>query len=173
VKLDSMNALYLAQLRDMHSAEEQLIEALPKMAKAAASPELARAFQTHLTETKSHLDRLSRILQTLGEKPAGEKCEAMEGLIKEGKEVIDAKGDDRVRDAALIVCAQKVEHYEIGSYGSLCTHAKMMGRSEDQRLLGDTLEEEKHADELLTTIAESHLNAEAARARPRGPPPGF
>lgn len=164
VKLDSMNSLYLAQLRDMHSAEKQLVAALPKMAKAASNPELAEAFETHLGETRNQLERLDTILEGLGEKPGRERCEAMAGLIEEGKEVLDAKGDDQVRDAALIVIAQKVEHYEIGSYGSLCTHAKLLDRSNDLKLLAATLEEEKHADELLTSLAESHVNTDAARA---------
>ncbi len=133
-----MNALYLAQIRDMHSAEKQLIAALPKMAKAATAPVLRDAFTDHLEETRNHLERINAVLEALGEKPGAEKCEAMAGLIEEGKEVIDADAEDHVRDAALIVCAQKVEHYEIASYGSLCTHAKLMGRRGDSKLLGAT-----------------------------------
>jgi ferritin-like metal-binding protein YciE len=164
VKLDSMHALYLAQLRDMHSAEKQLVAALPKLAKTATAPELAAAFEQHLEETKGHLDRINTILDSLGEKPGRDRCEAMAGLIEEGKEIIDAQGEDHVRDAALIVAAQKVEHYEIASYGSLCTHAKLLGRTADHKLLGDTLEEEKRTDQSLTQLAQSHINADAARA---------
>jgi ferritin-like metal-binding protein YciE len=163
VKLDSMEALYLAQLRDMHNAEKQLIAALPKMVKAASTPELAEAFERHLEETRRHLERINTILDNLGEKPGRDRCEAMAGLIEECKETIDAQGEEHVRDASLIVHAQKVEHYEIASYGSLCTHAKLLGRTTDQKLLGDTLSEEKQTDGRLTQLAESHINADAAR----------
>jgi ferritin-like metal-binding protein YciE len=162
MKLDSMTSLYVSELRDMHSAEKQLIAALPKMAKAASTPELAEAFQDHLEQTKVHLERLNSILADLGESAGREKCEAMAGLVTEGKEVIDADADEIVRDVALIVAAQKVEHYEIAGYGSLCTFAKLMGRRQDQKLLGQTLDEEKNADSLLTKIAESHVNMDAA-----------
>jgi ferritin-like metal-binding protein YciE len=164
MKLDSMASLYVSELRDMYSAEKQLIAALPKMAKAASTPDLAEAFQNHLLETKEHLERLNSIFEGLGEKPGRDKCEAMAGLVEEGKEVIDAKGEDDIRDAALIVAAQKVEHYEIAGYGSLCVFAKLMGRRQDAKLLGQILEEEKNADLLLTSLAESHINAEASRA---------
>lgn len=163
MKLDSMSSLYISELRDMYSAEKQLIAALPKMAKAAGTPDLAEAFQNHLMETKEHLERLNSIFESLGEKPGRDKCEAMAGLVEEGKEVIDAKGEDDIRDAALIVAAQKVEHYEIAGYGSLCVFSKLLGRRQDAKLLGQTLEEEKNADLLLTSLAESHINAEAIR----------
>lgn len=166
MKLDSMTSLYVAELRDMYSAEKQLIAALPKMAKAASSPQLVEAFQSHLEQTKVHLERITQILEGLGESTGREKCEAMAGLVTEGKEVIDAKGEDHVRDAALIVAAQKVEHYEIASYGSLCTFAKLMGRRQDQKLLGQTLEEEKETDSLLTQIAETQVNTDASNEAP-------
>jgi ferritin-like metal-binding protein YciE len=161
MKLDSMTSLYVSELRDMHSAEKQLIAALPKLAKAAGTPELAQAFEDHLEETKVHLERINTILEGLGEKPGRDKCEAMAGLVEESKEVIDAKGEDDVRNAALIVAAQKAEHYEIASYGSLCVFAKLMGRRQDAKLLGQTLDEEKAADLKLTELAESTINVEA------------
>lgn len=164
LKLDSMTSLYVAELQDMHSAETQLIAALPKMAKAATTPDLAAAFQEHLVQTREHLRRLEEILGDIGESAGSEKCEAMAGLVEEGKEVIDADGEDEIRDAALIVAAQKVEHYEIAGYGSLCVFAKMLGRQQDARLLGRTLDEEKATDHTLTTLAEGTVNAHAARA---------
>lgn len=161
---ESLLSLYISELQDLYNAERQLTKALPKMAKAASSRELAQAFRNHLSETEGHINRLEKIFENLEEKPAGEKCEAMEGLIAEGNEAAKAKGDDAVRDAGLIVAAQKVEHYEIAGYGSVCTFAKLLGRRDDLRLLKEIIQEEKTADTSLTALAERVINLEAAAA---------
>jgi ferritin-like metal-binding protein YciE len=158
----SMLDLYASEIQDMYNAEKQLIKALPKIAKAASSESLSNAILSHLEETQGHVRRLEMILKDLHKKPGGEKCEAMEGLIAEGDEVANAEGDDAVRDAGIILAAQKVEHYEIAGYGTLCVFAKLLGRKEDHRLLGEILAEEKNADSGLTRIAESEINVEAA-----------
>jgi len=162
MKLNTMEELFVGELRDIYYAEKQLVKALPKMAKAATEPQLRTAFEEHLEETKGQVSRLEQVFSSLGLKPRGEKCEAMEGMIEEGKEIIDADGEDAVRDAALIAGAQKVEHYEIAAYGCLVTWAKQLGHNEAASLLGETLAEEKAADEKLTSLAESGVNAEAA-----------
>lgn len=164
MKLDSMKDLYVSVLQDAHDGEMQMIKALPKLARGATSPELAKAFQSHLEETKEQAKRLEQILADLGEKPGANPCEAMEGLVAEGDEMLKAKGDAATRDAGLIVAAQKVEHYEIAGYGSLCTFARLLGREFDETLLEQCLEEEKHADEALTALAEGEINAEASTA---------
>jgi ferritin-like metal-binding protein YciE len=161
MKLTNLSDLYLFELQDMYSAEKQLTRALPKMAKAAASPELRSALEEHLQETQTQVERLETILGNLGKKPSRGKCEAMEGLVEESKEIIDTDGDDAVRDAGLIVHGQKVEHYEIASYGSLRAFARLLGREEDVSLLEQTLEEEKHADETLNQLAEAGINQQA------------
>jgi ferritin-like metal-binding protein YciE len=145
----------------MYSAEKQLTRALPKMAKAASTPELRSALEEHLQVTQTQLERLETILGNLGKKPSKNKCEAMQGLVEEGKEIIEMDGEDIVRDAGLIVHGQKVEHYEIASYGSLATFAKLLGRQEDANLLGQTLDEEKEADQKLNQIAEGSINQQA------------
>jgi len=160
---ESMMELYVSELQDLFSAEEQLIKALPKMAEKAASPELADAFRAHLAETREHSARLREILSRLDRKTGGEQCEAMEGLIKEGTEALKAKGSDEVRDAGIIVAAQKVEHYEIAGYGSMCSFAKLLGRTEDAALLQMTLDEEHAANKKLNDLAESEINAAALR----------
>jgi ferritin-like metal-binding protein YciE len=162
MKAGSMMELYVSELQDMFAAEEMLIRALPKMAERSNSPELADAFQHHLSETKEHSNRLREIITRLGHKPGGERCKAMEGLIAEGEDILKARGEDDVRDAGIIVAAQKVEHYEIAGYGSLCAFARHLGRQEDMSLLQATLEEEKNADRTLTNIAESEINVEAS-----------
>lgn len=161
MKLTNLSDLYVAELQDMYSAEKQLTRALPKMAKAASNPELRSALEEHLQVTQTQLERLETILGNLGKKPGKNKCEAMQGLVEEGKELIDMDGEDIIRDAGLIVAGQKVEHYEIASYGSLATFAKLLGREEDADLLGQTLEEEKEADQKLNQIAENGLNQQA------------
>lgn len=163
LKLESLRDLYLTELRDLYSAEKQLIEALPKMAEAATSPALKAAFRTHLQETEGHVSRLEQIFEAANEKPGGETCEAMKGLIEEGELYVDAKGSDEVRDAGLIAAAQKVEHYEIAGYGTVRTYAKLLGRTEIANLLQQTLEEEKEADQTLSRIAEG-VNIEAKAA---------
>jgi ferritin-like metal-binding protein YciE len=161
MKINSLADLYLEQIRDMHSCESQLIKALPKMANAANNSELKKAFEKHLEQTKVHQQRLDHILAIL-EKPAGRKvCAAAAGLIKEADEVIENEGDDDARDAGLICAAQKLEHYEIASYGCLRTYAKMLDREQETGLLGDTLEEEKHADVELTKLAMTVINKAA------------
>jgi ferritin-like metal-binding protein YciE len=162
--LDNLETLLVLQLRDLYSAEEQLIEALPKMAEAAASPELKRAFNSHLGETRGQKQRLEQAFRALGQEPRGETCEAMQGLISEGDEIIGMDGDPEVKDAALIAAAQRVEHYEIAGYGCARTFAMRRGRAQVAELLQQTLEEEKNADDLLTQIAEHSINAQAAHA---------
>ena len=164
LNLQSFDDLYVAQLQDLYSAETQLVDALPKMADAATHPELKRAFQDHLSATKRQRDRLEQIFQSLDADADGETCQAMKGLVKEGQEIIDADAPDAVRDAGLIAAAQRVEHYEIAGYGTVQTFAERLGRSDDARLLGETLSEEKEADGLLNRIAESVVNPDAAMA---------
>ena len=164
LNLNSFDDLYVAQLKDLYSAESQLVDALPKMADAATHPELKRAFEGHLETTKRQKERLEQIGQNLGKSLSGETCEAMKGLVKEGQEIIDADGDEAVRDAGLIAAAQRVEHYEIAGYGTVHTFARQLGRQDDARLLAETLAEEKDTDDNLTRLAESVVNPFAAEA---------
>jgi ferritin-like metal-binding protein YciE len=160
--LDNLQNVLELQLRDLASAEDQLIKALPKMAEAAHSPELKSAFQTHLAETRQQRARLDNAFRLLGKKPQIETCEAMQGLIAEGEEVIGLDGDPEVKDAALIAAAQRVEHYEMAGYGCARAFARRLGQNGVAALLQDSLEEEAGADKILTHIAESSINAEAA-----------
>jgi ferritin-like metal-binding protein YciE len=154
---------FIEELRDIYWAEKHLVKALPKMEKAATSEELATAFADHLAITEEQVSRLEKVFELLGEKPRGKKCEAMEGLVKEAESIIeDTEEGTSTRDVALIIAAQKVEHYEIASYGGLTTLAKTLGKEDIANLLGETLEEEKETDELLTQIAESNINQSAA-----------
>jgi len=162
MKIMTLADLYLDQLQDMHSCERQLIKALPKMAKSAMHPELKAAFTSHLAETKVQLERLDRILADMEKTPGRKVCQATVGLVKEGAELIHADADDEVRDAGLICAAQKVEHYEIASYGCLRTFATLLGRNTDVRQLDKTLQEEKDADVALTELAMGIVNANAA-----------
>jgi ferritin-like metal-binding protein YciE len=162
--LHSFDDLYVQQLRDLYSAETQLVEALPMMADAAAHPELKRAFQDHLEVTRRQKDRLDRLFRTLDQDPEGHTCQAMKGLIKEGNDIIEADGDAAVRDAGLIAAARRVEHYEIAGYGCVRTFAEKLGRTEDARLLQQTLDEEGEADELLNKIALQVVNPDAVHA---------
>ncbi len=164
MKLESLRELLVDELKDLYSAENQLLKALPKMAKAAASPELKAAFEEHLEETKGQVDRLVTIFEQLEGSPKGKKCKAMEGLVEEGSEFIEAEGEDSVKDAALICAAQKVEHYEIASYGCARTFATLLGLDEVADLLQETLDEEGNADKKLTELAETVINVEAATA---------
>lgn len=157
----NLQELLVEELRDIYHAEGQLLKALPKMAKAAQSERLKEAFERHLEETEQHVERLERAFESLGEPVKGKKCQAMEGLIAEGKEVMDEHSESPMLDAALICAAQKVEHYEIASYGTICTWADLLGLDEVSDLLKETLDEEKTTDETLTEIAESEINAEA------------
>jgi ferritin-like metal-binding protein YciE len=162
--LDNLGNLLELQLRDLYSAEEQLIDALPKMAEAASSTELKTAFNSHLGETRRQKDRLERCFKLLGKEVQSESCDAMEGLISEGEEIINMDGDPDVKDAALIAAAQRVEHYEIAGYGCARTFARRLGKQQVAELLQETLDEEGNADKMLTDIAESFVNIEAARA---------
>ena len=141
MKQRNLNDLFIDQLRDIYDAEKQLVKALPKMAKAAHSTELRDGFTHHLEQTERQVERLEKVFEAAGHKAKAKTCEAMKGLVEEGKEMIDLNAEDDVRDAGLIAAAQKVEHYEIASYGCLCTWAEQLGFSEGQRLLHETLEE--------------------------------
>jgi ferritin-like metal-binding protein YciE len=161
---EALKELFVAQLQDAYSAEGQIAAALPKMAQAAKSPQLKAAFELHLTETKNQSERLEQVCQAVGCDPSGETCEATEGLVEEGQEVIDMNVPDEVRDAGLIIAAQKVEHYEIALYGGLCALAKRLGRADLAATLHQSLEEEKATDVKLTALAEGMINQQAARA---------
>jgi ferritin-like metal-binding protein YciE len=161
MNLETLKDLYVEELRDLYNAENQLIKALPKMAKGASSDELKEAFEKHLEQTKGHVQRLEQVFEELGEKTKGKTCQAMKGLIEEGSEVLKADGDDSVLDAAIIVAAQKVEHYEIASYGSVRTFAQLLGQDKSAELLQQTLDEESDANELLNKLAEDIVNPEA------------
>jgi ferritin-like metal-binding protein YciE len=163
LKLNSLRDLLLEELRDLYNAEQQLIEALPKMADAAKTPELKSAFRHHLEQTKQHASRIEHVFAGMNEKASGETCEAMKGLIKEGELIIKAEGDPDVRDAGLIGAAQRVEHYEIAGYGTARTLARRLGDHEVASVLQQTLNEEGQANEKLTSIAESQVNVGAAR----------
>jgi ferritin-like metal-binding protein YciE len=157
---NSLQELYVEELKDLFSAETQLTKALPKMAKAASSEELRQGFEEHLEQTKGHVERLQQIFEMLEEKGTGKKCLGMEGLIKEGTEVMGEDFEDAMMDSALISAAQRVEHYEIAGYGSVIAYAELLGESEQASLLRETLEEEKQTDEKLTELAKE-INIQA------------
>ena len=159
----TLTDLFHDQLQDAYSAETQLTKALPKMAKAAKSAELRAGFEQHLTETKNQLTRLEKVCQQVGCKTGGNTCEAMEGLVEEGEEVMGLGLDGEAQDAGLIAAAQKVVHYEIALYGTLCTFAKQLGHQDAARLLHETLEEEKKTDQKLTQLAEAGINQSAKK----------
>ena len=161
MKLESLKDLYLEQLKDLYSAETQLVQALPDMANAATSPDLKSAFNDHLRQTEEHVRRLERIFQDLQQDPKGHTCEGMKGLVKEGQEMMKMRGEASVLDAGLIAAAQRVEHYEIAGYGTVRTYAELLGKDDHVSLLERTLQEEEQTDELLTELAESHVNEEA------------
>jgi ferritin-like metal-binding protein YciE len=160
-KVSSLEDLFMDMLKDLYSAEKQLVKALPKMAKAAQSSDLQKAFKDHLSQTEVQVDRLERIFSDLEGSPRGKKCVGMEGLIEEGNEIMKEKMDPDVMDAGLIAAAQKVEHYEIASYGTARAWAQQLGYDKAASLLQDTLDEEGEANKKLTEIAESHVNVEA------------
>jgi ferritin-like metal-binding protein YciE len=160
MKLASLHDLFVDQLKDLYSAENQLIKALPKMAKAASSKDLKKGFEGHLEQTKTHIERLEQIFEKLEVSPKGKKCKAMEGLIEEGKEAIEEDAEPEVRDAGLIAAAQRVEHYEMAGYGCVRTYAELMGHDDAVELLQTTLDEERETDENLTELAKS-INVEA------------
>ncbi|MDT0676661.1 ferritin-like domain-containing protein [Autumnicola musiva] len=159
--MKNLKDLFEHQLKDLYSAESQLLEALPKMAKNASDSELKKAFESHLEETKKQKKRLEEVCDELGIKPTGEKCKAMEGLIKEAESFLKEDAEDDVRDAGLIADAQRVEHYEISGYGTVIRYAKELGHDGLAKKLHETLEEEYGADEKLNKLAESRLNREA------------
>jgi len=160
MKTTSLKDLYLKELRDLYDAEQQLIKALPKMAEAATSEQLREGFEEHLEQTRGHGTRLERIFEQLQEKPKGEKCKAMEGLVEEGSETIKSDMEGALKDAALIAAAQRVEHYEIAGYGTVRTFATLLGEEEAASLLEETLNEEKATNEKLTDLSET-INVEA------------
>jgi len=160
-KMATLDDLYTDLLKDLYSAEKQLVKALPKIAKNAQSPDLQKAFQEHLKQTEGHVERIERIFSDMDGSPRGKKCVGMEGLIEEGNELLQEDAEPDVLDAGLIAAAQKVEHYEIAGYGTARTWAQRLGYNSAARLLQQTLEEESLANEKLTKIAESHVNMEA------------
>ena len=160
-KFNSLKDLFEHEIKDLYSAESQLTDALPKMAEKASSPQLRQAFETHLEETKRQRDRLERIGEICGFSVKGEKCQAMEGLVKEGKQMLEMKGDDQVRDSGLIASAQRVEHYEMAGYGTARTYAQQLGLKEVADLLEQTLNEEKQTDQKLNDIAINRVNQKA------------
>lgn len=162
MKLASLEDMLIDELRDLYSAENQLVKALPRMAKASTSAKLRQGFERHLQQTRRHAERLQQVCDELGASPKGKKCVAMEGLIEEGKELMSEDAPGTVRDAALIAAAQKVEHYEIASYGTVCAWAEQLGHRRALRQLQQTLEEEKQTDEKLSQLAEKSVNAKAA-----------
>ena len=159
--LDNLQDLFIDELKDIYNAEKQLTKALPRMAKAASSTQLQRAFEKHLGQTEKHVERLERIFERLEASPRGKKCKGMEGLVEEGKEMMQEEGDGAVIDAALISAAQRVEHYEIAAYGCVRNYANLLGLDWASRLLQQTLDEEEATDELLTQLAEGGINSAA------------
>jgi ferritin-like metal-binding protein YciE len=160
----TLHDAFLDELRDTYDAEKQLTKALPKMAKASTSPELRAAFEAHLEETRGHVDRLEQVFASLDEKARGKHCDGIAGIIDEGKAIMDEDFDEATMDACLIAAGQRAEHYEMAAYGTLVAWAHGMGHSEAERLLQETLDEEKAADQKLTSIAEGGVNQEAADA---------
>jgi ferritin-like metal-binding protein YciE len=163
-KLKSLDDLLIHELQDIYHAEGQITKALPKMIKAASNPELQAAFEEHLEQTEGQIERLEQVFKLLGVPAKAKKCDGMAGLIEEGKKILEEDAEPSVRDAALIAAAQKVEHYEIASYGCLCTYAEMLGYEQVHDLLGQTLDEEETTDEKLSVLAESVINIEAEEA---------
>lgn len=161
-EFNSLRDLLVQQLEDLYDAEQRLTKALPKMADAASNTQLKQAFQSHAVETQGHVSRLETVFAQLGVEPKRETCDAMKGLIAEGEEMISAKGDSEVKDAALIAAAQRVEHYEMAAYGSVRTFARRLGLDQAAATLQQTLDEEGAADKKLTSIAEGSVNRQAA-----------
>ena len=161
MSLDSLQSLFLEELKDIYHAEKQLLRALPRMAKAASSPDLQQAFTRHHRETEGQVQRLERVFKELGQTPRAKKCEGMAGLVEEGKQIMQEDGEPAVIDAALIAAAQRVEHYEIAAYGCLRTYAQLLGLSGAERLLQQNLDEEEATDEKLNALAEGGINQAA------------
>ena len=163
MELNTLKDLYIHELKDLFSAEQQLVKALPKMAKAASNKELASGFQEHLEQTKGHAQRLEQILSSHNATTRGPKSKGMEGIVAEGAEMIEEEADDEVKDAGLIAAAQRVEHYEMAGYGTARTYAKLLSDREGANLLQTTLEEEKQTDQKLSELADSAINVAAAK----------
>lgn len=161
MEMESLKELYIEELKDLYSAEKQLVKALPKMVKNSTNSELRQAFSKHLEETEGHVERLEQIFEMLGERAGGKKCKGMEGLIEEAKELLEEDAAEEVLDAGLISKAQHVEHYEMAGYGTVRTYAEQLGFDDQAKLLQQTLDEEGTANELLTQIAESSVNLDA------------
>jgi ferritin-like metal-binding protein YciE len=164
---NQLKELYVEELKDLYSAENQLVKAIPKMAKAATSEDLRAGFEEHLEQTKEHVARLERIFKALGESPKGKTCQGMQGLISEGSEMIEEDPEPEMLDAGLISAAQRVEHYEMAGYGCVATYAELLGENEAAQLLRTTLEEERETDEKLTELSKE-INVEAAEAGAEG-----
>ena len=172
---ENLKKLHADELKDLFSAENQLLKALPKMAKAASSDELRTGFQKHLEQTKVHVQRLAEIFESLDESPKGKKCVGMQGLVKEGSEVMEEGFEDAVLDAGLIGAARRVEHYEMAAYGAVWEFAKVLGQTKHASLLGKTLAEEKQTDEKLAMLAENiniQANEEGSEEQQDSPPAG-
>lgn len=163
MKLNTLRELYVDELKDLYSAEHQILKALPKMIRATTHRELKDAFTDHLKQTDNQVKRLERIFADLDTSPKGKKCHGMEGVLEEGAELIKERPEDQVLDAGLISAAQHVEHYEMAGYGTVRTWAEKLGRDDDARLLQETLDEERKADELLTKLAIQSINIDADR----------
>jgi ferritin-like metal-binding protein YciE len=163
IELNTMEDLFVIQIEDLYDAEKRIVEALPKMVDGASAPELRQALEQHLNQTRNHVVRLEQVFRSIGREAKSETCEAMKGLLKEGEEMLDAKGDPEVKDAALIAAAQRVEHYEISGYGTARTLAQHLDLNHAASLLEATLDEEKEADQKLTEIAESEVNLRASQ----------
>ena len=160
----TLHDAFIEELRDTYDAEKQLTKALPKLAKAASSPELRKAFESHLEETRGHVDRLEQVFGTIDEPVKGKHCEGIAGIIEEGKSIMEENFDDSTMDAALIAAGQRAEHYEMAAYGTLVAWARGMGHDDAADLLQETLDEEKAADEKLSSLAEGGINQEAAES---------
>lgn len=161
MEIDSLRELYIDELKDLYSAEKQILQALPKMVKKATDEQLKAAFQEHLEVTRTHVERLDQVFEAIGKSPRGKKCKGMEGLLEEGKEMMQEDLEPEVMDAALIAAAQRVEHYEMAGYGTVRTYAQLLGETKQAKLLQQTLDEEGDADKKLTQLAESSINVEA------------
>ncbi|MDQ2890385.1 MAG: ferritin-like domain-containing protein [Gemmatimonadota bacterium] len=162
MEMETLHELYVDELKDLYSAENQILKALPRMIKAATNRKLKQGFTKHERQTRQHVKRLERICRQLGEKPTGKKCVGMEGVLKEGSELIKERPEAEVLDAGLISAAQHVEHYEMAGYGTVRTWALLLGFDEQARLLQQTLDEERDTDDALTALAESSINLKAA-----------
>jgi len=160
-RLTTLEDLFMEELKDLYHAENQLVKALPKMAKKVSSPKLREAIEQHLEETKTHVNRLEEAFTRLGKPIKSRRCKAMHGLLAEGQEMLSASAEPAVKDAGIISAAQRVEHYEIAGYGCLRTYASLLGHEDIAALMNQTLEEEKNADETLTAIAENEINPQA------------